>query len=894
MLSRRRRLLISFAALLLVLLVGGRVATEFVVDLLWYRSLDLESVFWRRLAISAAVRGGVALLAGLFVFGNLWVVSRSLGAIRVRRRYGNIEIAERLPQRYVLGVLLLLSALSAWWLSAVPADPLAVLAALDATAWGVTDPVFGRDSAFYVFVLPVLWGMRALAAALVVWTALLSAIAYVATGAIRMDDGRLVSSATARRHLGLLLSAFLLLYAAGLWLDRSGLVVQGGGIDGALGYTDVHARIPGLAISALVTVAAAAAVAYGAWRDRRVPPIAATLALVLTVLGARLAYPAFVQRVRVEPNEFPRERPFIERHIEATLEAYGLGEMERRPLAYRPTPSESLSRSALGERLAGVPLWDPRPLQVAFEQRQSLFPYYGFLSVALDRYGEPGSEEQVAISVRELLPEQLPQSAQTWQNLHLNYVSGEGAVVSPVTGMSADGSPQYYLSDLDPPRRAANAPTALELEDPSVYFGEATRGYGLLPPDAPPRGVELGGLVRRLAFAWAFQSANLLLSDDIGPTSRIVYRRTVVERARAAAPFLHFAGESPHPVVHDGHIVWIVDGYTQSSTYPLSRLASFGGARVRYVRNSAKVVVDGLTGEVEVYAIEPDPLLRTWSRIFPGLVRPLVEMPDGLRRHLRFPTSLQGLQAELLGEYHLSDARAFYEKDDVWNVATENYRSESVPMRSTFASLIMPGADRPEFLLMIPFVAGGRQNMTAILSTGNDPDRYGRQTLHLLPRDELVPGPQQIESMIDQQPEISQQLALWRRGGSEVIRGHLIVVPLDSTLVYVEPLYLEAENTAIPQLERVIVAQGGRVVMQPTLDAAVAALVGDAGDAEADRTVSTPTGATPPETTIATEMDRARRLLEQAEAQLRSGDWAGFGRTWQALRRLLGAPDGGS
>lgn len=458
-------------------------------------------------------------------------------------------------------------------------------------------------------------------------------------------------------------------------------------------------------------------------------------------------------------------------------------------------------------------------------------------------------------------------------------------MVSPVARMADDGAPVYYLSDLNPPRSSPSAPEGLTLTEPAVYFAENTTGYVILDRQEGPRGVAVTGFARRLALAWAFQSKNLLLSDEVTRGSRVVFGRTVAERARAAAPFLHLTSDSPQPVVHRGRIVWVMDGYSTSSFFPLSPRVMFGGRAARYVRNSAKVVVDGVTGEVSVFAVASDPILRTYSRVFPGLVQPIDRMPADLRAHLKVPTPLIALRASLLGEYHLTDARAFYEKEDVWSVGTENYRSEIIAIDPTPVMLPLPGQRDPEFLTMIPFVSPGRQNMTALLVVRNDGAAYGEQRLYLLPRDELVPGPQQIEARIDQDPEIAQQLSLWRRGGSEVIRGRLIVVPVDSTLLYVEPLFLEAQSAAIPQLERVIVAHGGRVAMRPTLAEAFAAVLGLAEESAEDAPPET--GGEPTPSVRSEALERARRLMEQAEAQLRAGDWAAFGRTWEALRAAL-------
>lgn len=880
---------------LALLLLGGGALADFIAELLWYRSIEYEPVFWTRWRAALLVRGTVALLVTAIVYGNLWIVSRSLGAIRVRRRYGNIEIAERLPQAYVVIALLLISLFSAWWLSGAVADPLPILAALDPAPWGVPDPIFGKDASFYVFRLPVLNRFQTLGGLLVFWIGLLSVIAYLATGAVKATESRPVIAPLARRHLGLLLAIFLVVYAFSIWLNRYGLVVSGNGFGGALGYTDLHARIPARTLTFALTLLTAGAIAYGSWIGRGRLPLVAGVLFVLALIGAEAIYPSWIQRFVVEPNQFPREAPFIEDHLEFTRRAYRLRELEREPLPYQSRPE--VDEATLTRDLAGLPLWDPRPLLTTFRQQQALFRYYAFASVHTDRYGPEGAEQPIAIAVRELETSELEEAAQTWQNLHLNYVSGEGAVVTPTATMEADGTPAFYVWDLDPPKLAPDAPPELALTEPEIFFGERTRDYVILGPEARATGIELDSGWRKLLFAWAFQSKNLLLSREITPESKIVYRRRVAERLQAVAPFLRISPERGHyPVVLDGRIVWIVDAYTTSATFPLSPLTGFENRGVRYIRNSVKATVDAVTGEVRLYRVDAeDPILTSYERIFAGLVRPIEEMPAELREHLRYPVPLMQLQAQVLGAYHLQDPQAFYAQQDVWSIASVQVRGTPATMEPTYAIYPLPGADQAEFLLSVPFVSRGRQNMTALMVTRNDPPHYGEQRLYLLPRDELIPGPQQIEAMVDQDPEISQQLALWRRGGSDVVRGNLMVVPIGGSLIYLEPLFLEAENAAIPQLERVLLARAGRVVMEPTLASAAAALLG-----AAPARAGTASGSPEPQQEAALPnadpgaVLRARRLLDQAEALLRAGDWAGFGRALQALREELdrnaGAP----
>jgi uncharacterized membrane protein (UPF0182 family) len=900
-----RKAALAAAAFLLVLLVAGRLVADVVVDLLWYRSLQLEQIFWTRWNAAVAVRAVAGVIIAGVVFWNLRIVARSFGNIRVRRRYANIEIAERVPQSYVISALLAASLLSAWWLSGAMGDPVAVLAFFRAPLWGIQDPVFGRDLSFYVFTYPILDRIQSLLGVLVLWTFMLAAVCYVATGSLRWSESGVSVSPGARRHLGMIAAALFLIFAWDTWLDRYQLLMLGQGIGGALGYTDVAARIPARAIVSVLAVVAGASLAYGAWHGSLREPVLGVGALVVGALLAQVVYPSVLQKFRVEPDELARETPYIASNLEFTRLAYGLSTLERRRLSY--APRSALDPAEVTRAVAGVPLWDPGPLLQSYQALETRRQYYNFVNSHYDRYGQ----EQVVISVRELEAERLDEVARTWQNLHLRYVRGEGAVVSPAARLSGSREPPYYLSDICPVKVAPDAPAGLALSDPAVYFGERTRGYVIVTPGAAgatvqqcaaggePVGVPLDSWPKKLVYAWAFQSKNLLLSDQLTARSRIVYRRLVQQRAAAIAPFLLFPAESDgnvYPVVSDGRIVWVAEAYTASVRFPLAPVERLGQAAVRYIRNSVKVTVDAVTGDVAFYVVdEQDPMLRTYRNIFPSLFRTLDEMPADLRNHLRFPAPLLALQARVLREYHLVEPAAFYSREAVWDIPTEMYRDQPQTSVPAYVMMPLPGAQQPEFLLSIPFVAAGRQTMTALLVARNDPPNYGEQILFELPREEGIPGPQQIESLIDQNPEISQQLSLWKRGGSDVIRGHLLVVPVDSSLVFVEPLFLVAQASAIPQLERVIAATGNQVAMRPTLSAAINAITGaEPAEAAAPPPVP-PSPAASTGTAARTRMRRALRLMERAEAQLRAGNWAGFGETWTELRDVLrsaaGAPD---
>ena len=901
-----RALLLAGLALLAILVLG-RVAVGFWTDILWHRELGYLSAFWRRLGITAGVRTAAGLIGAAVVFLNVWGVARQLGPVRVRRRYGNLEIAERIPRRVVTAAAVAVAALGGWWLAELQFDTrsaLAVVAWMNHVPWGFEEPVFGLDPAFYVFTLPVLMDLLELLLLAVVWSLALVALGHVLVGGMRWEQNRLALSRPARLHLAALGAALLVLLGARYWLGRYLLVVSGTGIGGGLGYTDMAARLPGYWILAFAAVGAAGALLYGAWKKSPVPPAIGLGTLLAGGLVVGAAWPAAVQKFRVEPNELSRESSFIRWNIEFTRRAYGLDGITRQPFPFRATASADPDR--LEPLLGTLPLWDTEPVRQAINERQALFRYYRFPGVDYDRYGPPGREVQVAIGVREFHQAGLDEASQTWQSMHLNpeYIRGMGAVVTPafVTGRE-DGGPELWVRDLRPVTTAAEAPDGLTLSHPSVFFGETLAGYAVVVPGRDstftgqpgidyPAGIALSSFARVAAFAWRFGDETLLFSGDVGEDARLIMRRSLQERVGALAPFLVWDPDAL-PVIADGRIVWLVDGYTTTGFFPLARGVQMGNATLRYLRASVKATVDAVTGEVTFYAMdEDDPLLATHRRIFPNLIRPRDEMPATLLRHLRYPELAFLTQAGILQEYHLDRPEAFYAGQDVWQRPQEAGASGGMrDYRPTYALMPVPMGEGTEYLTTMPFIARSRQNMTALLVARNDPDRYGELTLLDLPRDRQVQGPDQVQAMIEQDPVISPELSLLRQRGSGVDMGHLRVVPLDSTILYVQPLFLSADENPIPELWRIVVSDGSRISMAPTLRRALASL-----DLPVeDRPV--PRRGVVPATDGGPWSARALDLLERAEARLRDGDWAGYGRLLEELRGVLqqaaAAGDGG-
>ncbi|MEX0891469.1 MAG: UPF0182 family protein [Gemmatimonadota bacterium] len=916
-----RRLLIGTGAAMLLVLVFGRAAAVFYTEALWFGSLGHGSVFWTRFAGGLAVRLVVAGAGAAVVLLNLWLVLRSTGPVHVRRRYGNVEIAERIPPRWLATGLLVIAVLAGWWISALSfptARAMAVLAWFRAPSWGAVDPLFGRDISFFVFTLPILTAAAAYLLLILAWSAALVAAGYVIVGGLRWRANRLEMDRGAREHFAWLGAGLLVLVAARWWIARYLVLLDGSGFGGGVGYTDVHARLPGYAALALLALLTGGLLVHAARSGRRWVALGAGAGLVLGAVLIGGVWPTFVERFQVEPNQLVREAPFVAWRIDGSRRAYGLNRLERRP--WDPRVTTPLDAEATAVELERLPLWDTAPLQSALNQVQTLYGYYHFPEVVFDRYPSASGPEQVAIAVREFDADGLPDDARTWRSLHLNpeYRRGWGAVaVSAARTVRAE--PEFWLSGLDPVRLDPAAPPSLALSDPRVYFGRTMTGYvlvdaasdtvfgsaGVLARTRPaatgpgPIGVGVGGPLRRLLFAVREGDKNLLFTSELTERSRIVLRRNVVDRVRAVAPFILWSGTGsgparasfgePYPVVLDGRVVWIVDGFTVSAWYPVAARQRLDGVGVvSYLQHTVKAVVDGLTGAVALYAMDEDePVLEAYRRVFPTLIQPAAALPPGLRAHLRYPPAFVMAQAQILDEYHLDDPAAFFAGQDFWQLPG----ASRLPGASVYRPLQMmtrlPGGTETEFAVVVPFIARERENMTALLVARSDPGVYGELVLLELPRDERIKGPEQIQTIIEQDPEISAQLSLWRQAGSNVDDGQLRIVPAAGRILYVQPLFLSAQAGSIPQLQRVVVSDGTNVAMGVTLRQALEALAGEQG---AGVTADGPEGAARQPPGLPPTADwpaRALELLEAADARLRVGDFAGFGARWNELQELL-------
>jgi len=890
--SKSRRtiigLLIGLIALVLVPLLSGS-AISLYTDWLWFDSVGHLDVLRTRILSRLLLWVVGAVVVSGFLMINWFVLPRRLfGAFKLEfggSDRGSFTIGARLL-RVVLSAIAALVALTL--ASSAAAGWMTVLRFRNATTFGLEDPIFGFDAGFFVFKLPFYRTLLGWAIGLVVVTLIGNALVYAFSGRVRRAE--------AIGHLSVLGSLALVGRAVSYQLQRWALLESSAGVVYGAGYTDVNARMPLFLLMAVVVGVGALLLLINIFVRRwRLLVIVGVAWLALTLIGQ--FYPAAVQRFTVEPNELALERQYIEHNIEFTRFAYGLDAVEESE--YQITgelTAQDIADSS--DTLENVRLWDWRPLRSTYEQIQEFRTYYTFPDVDIDRYLLDGQLRQVNLSVRELDIEQMREDARTWINQHLIYTHGYGLCLSPVAELTEEGLPRLLVRNIPP---VSEMPT-LDIDRPEIYFGERTTNYVIVNTSEDefdyPRGdqnvytryegdagVPMGGLLRRLAFAIRFNSTPILLSDAVSADSRILFHRVLADRVEMVAPMLWFDAD-PYPVILDGRILWLYDAYTWTDRFPYSRPAQ----GLNYIRNSVKVVVDAYTGDLTFYVVDPDdPLIQTYRSIFPDLFTPVEEMDPQLRDHWRYPEQLFLIQADLYGAYHMRDARVFYNQEDLWATPMEVRESAQTEMDPYYVTLRLPGTDQVEFMLIRPYVPTDKQNMIAWLYADSDGADYGKLGVFKFSKESLVYGPMQVESRIDQDPTISQQLTLWNQRGSSVYRGNLIVIPVDGTVLYVEPIYLQAEASRLPELKRVVVVHGNRLAMATSLSAGLAQVVGQTPVAEGSETE---TGVEPlePLPTSAADLVRSAQMhYEAAQACLERGDWTCYGAELDALERDLQA-----
>ncbi len=920
---RVNRLILLSILVLLFLFSLGSIAS-FYTDFLWFDHLGFRDMFVKRLTIRVVVFALTFVVAVAVLLGN-WLLARRRAASETTPLTTNALRSDGM-RTIIIGAALLLAFLFA---SAAAGQWEELLLLRNAQGFGVADPIFGRDVGFYVFQLPVYEFFQGWLLTLLFLTALGLLPIYAGSNLLEIQRGawRPLQSGGLRRHLAALLGVLALVWAGGYALDVYRLLFSNRGVAYGASYVDLSAGLWALRLQAAFALLTALALFYNVVRPNvRLPLLTGALWLVSGFFVGG-ALPGLLQRYVVEPNELSLETPYIEHNITFTRAAFGLDRIESIPFG----TVENLSPSDLLENedvLRNVRLWDYRPLQQTYQQLQGLRPYYAIGEIDIDRYQIDGEQRQVMLAARELDKTRLP--APSWVNRNLEFTHGYGIIMNPVNEVTAEGQPNFFIKDLPPQSRVPS----IQVTRPEIYFGELTNDtiyVGSAREEfSYPSGEEnvytnyegTGGIVldsflKRLAFAMRQSDPNVLLSNDITETTRVQYRRQVQERVHELTPFL-LLDIDPYLVVNDaGRLVWIQDAYTISDDYPYSTPARLSprpsvtetlpnGATLplttrpfNYMRNSVKITIDAYDGSVAYYVSDTnDPILRSYAQAFPGVFRPMAEMPADLQTHLRYPVDLFWTQARQFLTYHMNDVRVFYNKEDLWQIPSEVVQSTTQEQEPYYVTLPLPNQAEPEYLLILPFSPANKNNMIAWMAARNDPGHYGELVVYEMGRQTLVFGPLQVEGRIDQEPSISQQFTLWDQRGSSVVRGNLLVLPINQSFLYVEPVYLLSEANALPELRRIVTASNTSVAMAETLDRSLRALA-QAGIEEViiddaappDTTAPTPPFvlATPPANPVTLEelVAAANTHLLAAEQAQRDGDWARYGQELAALRENL-------
>jgi len=893
---------ILFGIVILLAVVIPATAT-FYTDMLWFRAKGFSQVFWTRLIPQWILFALAAATAFLF-FSLNWLRARK-SAITGMTEYtdGTEVVPLRASALLVLAVSAVMAVMNGL---GVRSEWMTVLQFLNRTPFGKGEPLFGKDVAFYVFDLPF-WSLIQgwVMGTLVTATLGVALIFFMASLPRMREENRLYIPASARTHLSILGAVAVIAWGAGIWLERYGLLLSEGGIVFGAGYTDIHARLFAINIMALLSLVVAALLVANTFRRTWRLAIAGIVLMVGASVILRGVVPGIIQKYVVEPNEFSKERPYIEFNINNTLAAYGLDSLS----VIDFTPDDSITRADIEnetDTISNIRLWDYRPLLRAFKQLQEIRTYYDFPDVDIARYTFDGTYRQVMLAARELDVDQIQNP--TWVNRHLEFTHGFGIVMNFVNEVDRAGKPVLIIQDVPP-----KISVPLDIDQPRIYFGEKRLPYSLVKTDVlefdyplgnsnmrttyeGTGGVAIGGLFNRIMFSLRFRDSQILFTNVIKPESRILMFRSIRERLNVVAPFLLYDSD-PYLAVMGGRLVWIQDAYTATSRYPYSNPVTISGTRqkVNYVRNSVKAVIDAYDGSMFFYVADTDdPLLKTWQGIFPDLFTPIEDAHPEFCTQIRYPMGLFLIQSEIYRTYHMTDPNTFYNKEDVWRLSTQ---TSSGNLNAYYVIMRLAGEEKAEFALIAPFMPVGRDNMIAWMAGRSDVPNYGELLVYKFPKQKLIFGPSQVAALIDQDPEISAQLSLWSQRGSDVIRGDILVIPLGNSLLYAQPLYLRAENSDLPELKRVIVSSGGKVAWAETVDDALSILISRlSGSTGARVSTPTPTPDRPDERPPVMLGDNARDLsaqarqhFEAAQRASREGNWARYGEEIEKLGEVLEA-----
>ena len=879
---RGRRSLLVVLVLIGGILFAAKQALSYWVDLLWFTSLGYSGVFWTSWRLQWGIFSAFAAATFLILYAAFIALKRAnqdnlpsdhtivFGGQPVNLSVEPVlRIAAFLVSLAIAGITG--AAMAGEW------PTLALFRYAPRTASGIADPIFGKPLGFFLFTLPAWQLLIGWLLSLSVIVCIFAAVFLLITGASRaLDKRRITYAPSPWRGLSIAVAFLLLVLAIDVYVDRFSRLLEHHTIFEGVTYTDAHVMLHGLLLVSGALVLGAALAFINAMRGAR------ARAIVVAVVPAAVCYAAlgavgwYVTNFVVKPNELVREQPYIANNIQMTRQAYGLDRFSQREFPAETTV-EAADPADNQPTLQNIRLWDWHALQDTLRQVQEIRTYYDFPDIDIDRYQIDGAMREVMLATRELNVEKLPESSRNWINERLVYTHGYGITMNPVNGFTAEGLPTLMLSNMP----VQSTVPGLAVSRPEIYFGELTdtdvyvktRQQEFDYPQGQTNsltsyqgtgGIVLGGLLRRILLAIEGNDLGKLpFSDDVNAESRLLMRRNVRDRVTALAPFLTY-DQDPYIVVgDDGRLSWVMDAFTTSDSYPYSSHYDLDNNSINYMRNSVKVVIDAYNGTTAFYVFDTeDPILAAYRRIFPSLFRDAAAMPADLRKHVRYPEKLFKLQAEVYGLYHMTNPEVFFNREDLWTVATEtglgnDGEQTTMPMQPNFVLMKLPGETGVEFIEILPFTPANRNNLIGWIAGRCDGAHYGTSVVYDFPKTKLVDGPQQIESRIDQNAQLSGQLTLWNQQGSHVRRGSLLVIPSGKALLYAEPIYLQAQQSPMPELRLVVLALQDRLAYGPTFEAALASLFG--GETSSLSSTETPQGApqagtqAPPATSPATQ-----------------------------------------
>ena len=925
--NKRRAPLAITAVILTVIGAIFLAFSGYYIDWLWFKSVDFTSVWTKVLTTKIELFLIVGLLTSAIISANIYFaykrrpfyVPTAIELNGVERLRSQIE-----PYlRYIfIGIIVVLTYFAGtsgalFWRE--------YLLFKNSTEFGVRDPQFNMDISFFVFKLPLIQGLLGWAISTLILAALATSFVHYMYGGIRPQAPAERTTVAARIQLSIIFGSIVLVKAVAYWVDRYQLTLKENRLITGATYSDVNALLPAKAILAGIAVICALLFFANVVRRSWLLPAAGTALMVVSSLLITSLYPAAIQQFQVKPSESSKEEPYIQRNIDATRSAYDLDGVEVKD--YNATLTTSTGQLASdAATISNIRLMDPNILSSTFLQLQQIKPYYTFAdSLDVDRYTVNGVTRDAVVALRELNLDGNPN--RNWINDHLVYTHGFGFVAAYGNTVDADGKPNFLVGDLPPT-------TGLGNFEPRVYFGENSPEYSIIggkktdkpvefdyPDDTSPSGqknvtysgtggVPIGGLFNKLVFATRYQEQRILLSDLINEDSKILYNRNPRERVAKVAPWLTLDGD-PYPAIIDGTITWIIDGYTTSAGYPYSQSTTLatstadaltansnavtaqGNQQVNYIRNSVKATVDAYNGTVTLYQWdEKDPVLKTWMKAFPGTVKPKSEISASLLSHIRYPEDLFRVQRDILSSYHVKSAAAFYGGQDFWRVPSDpsTFGGNATAQPPYYMTLKMPGASKAAFSLTTPFVPRGtRENLTAfaVVNSDNGPD-YGKITVLQLPRSTNIAGPSQIASNFEAKPEVANALSLLRQGGSDVVLGNLLTLPVGGGLLYVQPVYVRAtsNSAAYPLLQKVLVSFGDVIGFDSSLKGALDQVFGGNSGTKAPNANPTTTNSS---ADLTAALNSAKQAIADGQAALAKGDFAAYGRAQDRLKAAIAA-----